>query len=166
MNMESGSTCFYSQLWDVRIMRIEQKKKLWLELFPLLCTFLAMRTGRSESFLWDSEGWNWWNIKRVRVKNPLLPWNKGNLLSSCVSQDQLYVEEVANRCNGYMSCHHSLFFHPTSDMLSSILSTTEESRKDTLFFCYIPTSSSAVPELHAGNLVQKGKWQKWLAILW
>lgn len=57
MNIESGSTCFSPQPWNMRVTRIEKEKKtLWLKLFALLCPFLALKTGRNESPLCGREG--------------------------------------------------------------------------------------------------------------
>lgn len=63
--------------------QVWQEKKLRLELFPILCSFLAVRTRRSESFLCDREGMEVMKQKKAGVQNPLLPSDKGNLHSSC-----------------------------------------------------------------------------------
>lgn len=42
----------------------------------------------------------------------------------------------------------------------------KKARKMPFFYCYILNPSFTVPELLAGDLVQKNKWQKWLAVLW
>lgn len=56
MKVQSGYLCFSPQLWDMRITRTAQEEKtLWLELLPLLCSFLALETGRSESALCGRE---------------------------------------------------------------------------------------------------------------
>ena len=130
--------------------QVWQEKKLRLELFPILCSFLAVRTRRSESFLCDREGMEVMKQKKSRSAESSTSFGQGKLTFQLSRQDQLHVEEVTYQCNGYMNCHHSLFPHPTSEMLGSILPTAEESKKDALF----SPATSSTPHLQSQNCLQ------------
>lgn len=149
MNVESGSTCLYAQLWDIKITRIKEEKMLWLELFPILCLLVL------EMEKWVILVWPWEDgSDEYRILPSLLvPWDNGNLHSCCIGQQQLYVAEVGNQCKWQYELSSLFVSSPLVVFWVQFSPPSKKAAKVLLLFCYSPTFSSAVQEVLAANLV-------------